>query len=204
MNYGNHHGSQLTNSIRDIATAQSGFLTPDINEGFDYGKLENARKLIQGSGFTVDTQLGYISLNQRLQNDEVLAVAYQYTVGSEVFQVGEFGNDGINATEVGVDPSGIQTVNSQSLVLKMLKSAVTNVSLPIWDLMMKNIYNTGAYQLSQEDFKLNIFYNETSTLNFISPVSGTSFPPPSANEDPINKIAHSITINYDVCWSFFN
>ena len=38
-------GSQLTNSIRDIATVQSGFLLPGINEGFDYGKLENARKL---------------------------------------------------------------------------------------------------------------------------------------------------------------
>ena len=78
-------------------------------------------------------------------------------IGSEVFQVGEFANDGLDATEVGVDPSGNQTVTSQSLVLKMLKSAVTNVSLPTWDLMMKNIYNTGAYQLSQEDFRLNIF-----------------------------------------------
>ena len=190
-------GSQITNSIRDIATAQSGFLIPDVNEGFDYGKLENARKLIQGNEFTVDTQLGYISLNQRLQNDEVLAVAYQYTVGGEVFQVGEFGNDGLNATEVGEDVSGIQTVTNQSLVLKMLKSAVTNVSLPIWDLMMKNIYNTGAYQLSQEDFKLNIFYNETSTLNFISPVSGTPFPTPTGNEDPINEIPLIRLFNFD-------
>ena len=190
-------GSQLTNAIRDIATAQSGFLTPGVNEGFDYGKLENARKLTQGNGFTVDTQLGYISLNQRLQNDEVLAVAYQYTVGSEVFQVGEFGNNGVNATEVGVSASGNQTVTNQSLVLKMLKSAVTNVNLPIWDLMMKNIYNTGAYQLSQEDFKLNIFYNETSTLNFISPVSGTPFPAPIGNEDPINEIPLIRLFNFD-------
>ena len=190
-------GSQLTNAIRDIATAQSGFLTPGINEGFDYGKLENARKLTQGNGFTVDTQLGYISLNQRLQNDEVLAVAYQYTVGGEVFQVGEFGNDGVNATEVGVTASGNQTVTNQSLVLKMLKSAVTNVNLPTWDLMMKNIYNTGAYQLSQEDFKLNIFYNETSTLNFISPVSGTPFPTPIGSEDPINEIPLIRLFNFD-------
>ena len=189
-------GSQLTNAIRDIATADSGFLSTGVNEGFDYGKLENARKLTQGNGFTVNTQLGYISLNQRLQNDEVLAVAYQYTVGSDVFQVGEFGNDGVNATEVGVSASGNQTVTNQSLVLKMLKSAVTNVNLPTWDLMMKNIYNTGAYQLSQEDFKLNIFYNETSTLNFISPVSGTSFPPPSAN-DSIHKIPLIRLFNFD-------
>ena len=191
-------GSQLTNAVRDIATAQSGFLITNINEGFDFGKLENAKKLTQGSGYTVDTQLGYISLNQRLQNDEVLAVAYQYTVGGEVFQVGEFGNDGLNATEIESDPSsGNQIVTNQSLILKMLKSSVTNVNLPIWDLMMKNVYNTGAYQLSKEDFKLNIFYNETSTLNFISPVDGTPFPNPSPNQDPINEIPLIRLFNFD-------
>jgi cell surface protein SprA len=42
----------------------------------------------------------YISLQQRLANDEVLAVAYQYTIGDKVYQVGEFGNDGIDATIV--------------------------------------------------------------------------------------------------------
>jgi cell surface protein SprA len=191
-------GSQLTEAIRDIATAQSGFLIPDINEGFDYGKLENARKLTQGNEYTVNTQLGYISLNQRLQNDEVLAVAYQFTVGGQVYQVGEFANDGLNATDVSTDVNtGNQIVNNQSLVLKMLKSAVTNVNLPIWDLMMKNIYNTGAYQLSQEDFKLNIFYNETSSLNFITPVSGTPFPAPTGNEDPINEIPLIRLFNFD-------
>ena len=191
-------GSQLNESIRDIATAQSGFLVSGVNEGFDYGKLENAKKLVQGSGFTLNTQLGYISLNQRLQNDEVLAVAYQYTVGGEVFQVGEFANDGLNATDVDTDPNtGNQIVNNQSLVLKMLKSAVTNVDQPVWDLMMKNIYSTGAYQLSQEDFKLNIFYNETSSLNYISPVEGTPFPTPFGNEDPINETPLIRFFNFD-------
>ena len=191
-------GSVLSDAIRDIATVQSGFLIPGVNEGFDYGKLENARKLSEGNEFTVDTQLGYISLNQRLQNDEVLAVAYQYTVGDTVYQVGEFANDGVNATDSSVDPStGNQTVTNQSLVLKMLKSAVTNVNLPIWDLMMKNIYNTGAYQLSQDDFRLNIFYNETSALNFITPVSGTSFPTPTGNNDPIEETPLIRLFNFD-------
>ena len=191
-------GSQLTQDVRDIATAQSGFLIPGVNEGFDYGKLENARKLTQGNEYTVNTQLGYISLNQRLQNDEVLAVAYQFTVGGQVYQVGEFANDGLNATDVSTDiNTGNQVVNNQSLVLKMLKSAVTNVNLPIWDLMMKNIYNTGAYQLSQEDFKLNIFYNETSSLNFITPVPGTPFPAPTGNEDPIDEIPLIRLFNFD-------
>ena len=60
-------------------------------------------------------------------------------------------------------------------VVKMLKSALTNVNEPIWDLMMKNIYDTGAFQLEREDFKLNIFYSEASPLNYIKPVEGTTF-----------------------------
>jgi hypothetical protein len=39
----------------------------------------------------LNAQLGYISLQQRLANDEVLAVAYQYTHGDQAYQVGEFG-----------------------------------------------------------------------------------------------------------------
>lgn len=180
-------GSQLTESIRDITTVTSGILV-NVNEGFDYANLENARKLTEGQEYTLNSDLGYISLNQRLNNDEVLAVAFQFTVGGQVYQVGEFANDGVDATDVTTDSSGqvTQVVNT-NLVLKLLKSSITNVDLPIWDLMMKNIYDTGAYNLSQEDFKLNIFYNEASPLNFISPVGTTEFPTPGANEDPLNE-----------------
>ncbi|GGG34031.1 cell surface protein SprA [Bizionia arctica] len=170
-------GSVLTQQIRDIATVQQGFgsLASSVNEGSDYAKLENAKKLLEGQEYTLDSQLGYISLNQRLNNDEILAVAFQFTVGGQVYQVGEFANDGLDAQDVNTNPGGITTVTNNNLVLKLLKSPITNVNQPIWDLMMKNIYNTGAYQLSQEDFKLNIFYNEASLLNYISPVDGTSF-----------------------------
>lgn len=173
------NGSVLTEAIRDIATAQNGFgpLQNSVNEGSDYGKIENARKLIDGQEYTFNRDLGYISLNQRLNADEVLAVAYQFTVGGQVYQVGEFANDGVNPNEVERnDDNQVTQVTNKALVLKMLKSAVTNVQQPIWDLMMKNIYDTGAFNLSQDDFTLNIFYNEASPLNFISPVEGTTFP----------------------------
>ncbi|WP_339632359.1 cell surface protein SprA, partial [Bizionia echini] len=189
-------GSVLNDNIRDIATAQQGFgsLSVVVNEGSDYAKLENARKLTEGQEYTVDTQLGYISLNQRLNNDEVVAVAFQYTVGGQVYQVGEFANGGVDPT--GIDNSGpITTVTNNTLILKLLKSPVTNVQQPIWDLMMKNIYDTGAYQLSQEDFKLNIFYNEASPLNFISPVSGTPFPDFEGN--PIQETTLLRLFNFD-------
>jgi len=193
-------GSFLTEQIRDIATVQPGFGPAAVNEGFDYNKLENARKLVQGSEYTLNTQLGYISLNQRLNNDEVIAVAFQYTLGEQVYQVGEFANDGVDATDVETDnTSGDVTVTNQNLVLKMLKSSITNVEEPIWDLMMKNIYDIGAFQLSREDFKLNIFYTETSPLNFITPVDpiASPFPTPAPGEDPIEETTLLRLFNLD-------
>ncbi|MBT8244985.1 MAG: cell surface protein SprA [Winogradskyella sp.] len=172
-------GSLLNDNVRDITNVQNG-IGVQVNEGFDYGILESARKLNQGQEYTLNTQLGYISLNQRLLNDEVLAVAFQYTVGGEVFQVGEFANDGVDATNVVDGTNGNQIVNNQSLILKMLKSAITAVEEPIWDLMMKNIYDTGAFQLSQEDFRLNIFYTEASPLNYITPAEVNGVPVPFA------------------------
>jgi cell surface protein SprA len=199
-------GSLLTNAVRDITNVQAG-INVQVNEGFDYGKLEAARKLQEGREYVLNKDLGYISLNQRLLNDEVLAVAFQYTIGGEVYQVGEFANDGVDATQVG-ETNGNQVVNNQSLVLKMLKSAVTSVEQPIWDLMMKNVYDTGAFQLSQEDFKLNIFYTEASALNYIKPVEGTAFPLYDNNtpfdgddseisETPLIRLFHLDRLNYN-------
>nr|WP_240751425.1 cell surface protein SprA [Allomuricauda onchidii] len=160
----------LTQSIRDIATVEQGFNIPgyQVNQGFDYAILENARKLEIGRDYQFDSQLGYISLNQRLSNDEVLGVAFQYTIDGQVFQVGEFANGGIDATTIsgGVNP----IIENNTLILKLLKSNITNVEDPIWDLMMKNIYSTGAFQLSQEDFKLNILYSDPTPRNYITPV----------------------------------
>ena len=79
----------------------------------------------------------------------------------------------------------------------MLKSTVTSVDEPIWDLMMKNIYNTGSFQLNQDDFKLNIFYTETSPLNFITPVDGTPFPTPVPNEDALEETPLLRVFNLD-------
>ena len=199
-------GAGLLNlNIRDIVTSSQGFnnINP-VDEGTDYSKLENARKLAANE-FTFNPQLGYISLQQRLSNDEVLAVAYQYTIGDKVYQVGEFGTDGVDATVITNGGTAAQTVSSQSLVLKMLKSNLTNVQKPIWNLMMKNIYQIqGAYQLQKEDFKFNILYSDPSPINYISPVAGTAFPPnnpsdPSndVNQTPLLKVFNVDKLNYN-------
>lgn len=194
-------GSLLNANIREIATSGSGF-NATVNEGADYSKLENARKLL-ASEYTFNAQLGYISLQQRLANDEVLAVAYQYTIGDKVYQVGEFGNDGVDATVVtGTTPAN-KAVISQSLILKMLKSNLTNVKNPVWNLMMKNIYQIpGAYQLKQENFRFNILYSDPSPINYITPVAGSSFPsnPTRGNEvaeTPLLKVFNLDKLNFN-------
>ncbi|WP_374505490.1 cell surface protein SprA [Flavobacterium sp.] len=181
-------GTGLLNpNIREMVTAKSGF-NVSVSEGQDYSKLENARKL-NPNEYTFHPQLGYISLQQKLANDEVLAVAYQYTIGEKVYQVGEFGNDGVDATVVTGNTPSTQAVITQSLILKMLKSNLTNVKNPVWNLMMKNIYQIpGAYQLKKEDFRFNILYTDPSPLNYITPVSGSPFP---VNPTPDNKVAET-------------
>jgi cell surface protein SprA len=179
-------GSVLTDQIRDIATIQQGFVTvsSSVQQGFDYVFLENARKLNENE-YKINTKLGYVSLNQRLSNDEILAVAFQYTANGEVYQVGEFANGGIDATQVtNTDVNGVPTdIQNQNLVLKLLKSAITEVEDPIWDLMMKNVYAIDAFQLSPEDFRLNILYTDPSPVNYITAApTGPALPEDVADE----------------------
>ena len=117
------------------------------NGGNDnYAKLTYARKLREGTEYTIDRRLGFISLNMPLNNDQVLAVAYRYTAGGREYQVGEF------STDAPVTPS-----QPQMLVAKLLKNEILKTNLPIWDLMMKNIYSIGAYGVGQNNFRFNIF-----------------------------------------------
>ncbi len=111
-----------------------------------------ARKLSPADYF-FNPQIGFISLNQPLQSDEVLGVAFQYTYNGRVFQVGEFSQD------VPPDTTG---TTQRVLFLKLLKATSQRTNLPIWDLMMKNVYSVGFGQLERQDFKLDISYEEPS------------------------------------------
>ncbi|MBD5371610.1 MAG: cell surface protein SprA [Bacteroides sp.] len=119
-----------------------------ITGGRDYEKVESAR-LLKSTDYTLNSQLGYISLKQALNSDEVLAVAYEYTYNGKVYQVGEFSSD--------------ITQTDQNLYLKMLRGTTISTRLPMWKLMMKNVYNLGAYQLQKKNFKLNIKYLSDTT-----------------------------------------
>ena len=173
-----NQGGILTDNIRDISSVSSGFgtLSSSVKEGRDYGVLESARKLSENE-YRFHPQLGYVSLNQRLSNDEILGVAFQFTYLGEVYQVGEFANSDVPGTSLSTETSQQNPiVSNNSLIVKMLKSSLTDVRQPIWDLMMKNIYNIGAYQLSQDDFRMNILYTDPSPINYMPPVDQATWP----------------------------
>jgi cell surface protein SprA len=91
-------------------------------------------------------------LSQPLQTDEVLAVAYQYSYNGKVFQVGEFSQD---------VPPDTSTATQKVLFLKLLKATSQRPSLPIWDLMMKNVYcHRIRYYCHRRTFKLDVLYEE--------------------------------------------
>jgi cell surface protein SprA len=157
-NNANKMYEQLTtvyNAIRDVDQVTNAFepLYPGFQIGRDFEKIENARKLNERE-YDFNRQLGYISLNTALNTDEVLAVAYEYTLGGQVFKVGEFSTDGISAP--------------QTLMLKLLKGTTLSPRLPTWDLMMKNIYSLGSGKLERKDFELNILYQDDKTGNSIN------------------------------------
>ncbi|MBL7933382.1 MAG: cell surface protein SprA, partial [Bacteroidia bacterium] len=117
-------------------------------EGRDFTKIQNARRL-NSTEYYLNPRLGYISLNQQLNNDQALAISYQYTYNGKTYQVGEF-------SEQVPD-------NTQLLVCKLLKTNAVSVKHPMWKLMMKNVYSIGAYNLNPQDFKLDVYYNNIET-----------------------------------------
>ncbi|MBK8531365.1 MAG: cell surface protein SprA [Flavobacteriales bacterium] len=140
-----------------------------------YEKVESAR-LLTASEYTVNQRLGFISLNQSLNNDEVLAVAYQYTLDGQTYQVGQFAQDGLfdPTTDPGTQPvdpgTNVGPQGTEALVLRLLKATITNPRIPLWDLMMKNVYSLGAFQVNRENFRLDLVYNNPVTgvdVNYI-------------------------------------
>ncbi|MDE6805165.1 MAG: cell surface protein SprA, partial [Muribaculaceae bacterium] len=135
-------------NINQVTQALAPLQAYGITGGRDFEKVESAR-LLKSSEYSLNSTLGYISLKQALNTDEVLAVAYEYTYQGKVYQVGEF--------------SGDITETSSNLYLKMLRGTTVSPKLPMWKLMMKNVYSLGAYQVEKKNFKLNIKYLSDTT-----------------------------------------
>ncbi|HRP18711.1 MAG TPA: cell surface protein SprA, partial [Ginsengibacter sp.] len=134
---------------RNAALITNQLITMGLSPVQDFEKTY-ARKL-DSTQYIYNPRVGFVSLSQPLQADEILAVAYQYSYNGKIFQVGEFSTD--------VPPDSASS-NQKILFLKLLKATSQRPNLPIWGLMMKNVYSVGFGTLDRQDFELNVLYDQ--------------------------------------------
>ncbi len=138
-------------NLRDTQTLPNSFLRDQrglSDNDFQTGRF---RKLEPGRDYVVNEVLGYVSLSQRLQDNEALSVAYRYIAGTQVYQVGDFSTDGFAA--------------DQRLVQKLLRpnqprqpnlGADPPFNPAAWYLELRNIYPIGGRGVNPTDFTLDI------------------------------------------------
>ena len=124
-----------------------------LQKSVDFELLRGAKRLIQDREYVFNPELGFVSLTVPLRNDEILAVAYEYTLNGRAYKVGELTED-------------YQSRNDDEVIaLKLLRSSTVrnNTQLPMWDLMMKNVYALGTNQLEQQGFQFRVVYKDDLT-----------------------------------------
>jgi cell surface protein SprA len=149
-NTNNEYSSIIRNaSSRNSTLINNQLISMGLSPVQDFEKTF-ARKL-DSTQYIYNKRAGFLSLSQPLQADEVLAVAFQYSYNGRIYQVGEFSQD---------VPPDSSSSNQKVLFLKLLKATSQRPNLPIWQLMMKNVYSVGYGTLDRKDFELNVLYQQ--------------------------------------------
>ncbi|MBO5467407.1 MAG: cell surface protein SprA [Prevotella sp.] len=150
---------EQTNTVLDAISGFTG--------GIDYEKVQSAR-LLSSSEYTVNSALGYISLKTTLQTDQILAVAYEYTLNGQTYQVGEFASDNTNTNE--------------AIFVKSLKNTNNSPQMGNWRLMMKNVYYL-ASTVEKTKFRLDVKYQSDTTGVYL-----TYLPEPQVKDRTLIKV----------------
>jgi cell surface protein SprA len=183
----NTANSEYTSIISDPASRDP---TTDLNKLNSLGLTQvqdfetvYARKLGPNE-YYYNPQIGFISLNQALQPSDVLAVAFQYSYNGQYYQVGEFASDVPPDTAAANPLTGVSGGATKVLYLKLLKATAQRTNLPIWNMMMKNVYSlqvAGGSSLSnitKTGFQLQVNYDQPSkgTKNYLPAGPKTGVP----------------------------
>lgn len=185
---------KANDAVRDFQTASTELEHQyDMTSGADFENLTSAR-LLDASEYTLNPQMGFISLRSALSNDDVLAVAYEYTNSrGEVLKVGEFSTDMVGDSTM---LSGKRT-----LLVKLVKStSSTPKYASLWKLAMRNVYSLGAYNLQQEKFQVevNYYYQNDSLSSYMNylPELGNKKLLRVLNLDRLNKRQQAVPDGY--------
>ena len=112
------------------------------------------------SEFTFHPKLGTLSLNIRLRPNQVLGVAYNYYYTSNCDTLYQVGQLSASSVQPGSQTDTTRVEPPKVFFVKLLKSTNQTTTSPMWDLMMKNVYNLRTSQLNQQDFEFDVFYED--------------------------------------------
>jgi hypothetical protein len=119
----------------------------DINTSSGEIESGNFKRLEEGVDFIYDSDRGFFWLMQLVDNDDILAVAYQTKDGGKV---------GTLTEEI------TSSQDSLGYVLRLIKPANMLSDAPTWSLMMRNVYSMRGSQIERDGFDLSIEYNVNS------------------------------------------
>lgn len=160
-NNGDSIDENLLNQLRDRDNLTAG----DLGVATEDFVFDSFQQLQVGIDYEINTALGFISFKQRLNNQEVVAVSFDYEVstpqGNQVVRVGELPAPG----------------SDDIIFLKMLRPAIPNATNRLWDLMLKNIYFVGATNLKPDDVDLRVFYTGEPPEDQVLKFNGNVFGP---------------------------
>ena len=149
------NGGASNNPVRNVEMANSILESYNLQKVAGYETVKSARMLIKNVDYTYNVQLGYISLNSPLRNDDVLAVAYSYTNASVADPIHTVG-------EISTNLSSLDSSQS-AIILKLLRPTTIRTDLPMWNLQMKNIYNINQSNISKKNFQCRIIYKDDAS-----------------------------------------
>ncbi len=134
-------------ALRQSNQVVSGLQRPPFNFaiGRDFEVFKG--QLLDQREYTIHPDLGYISFRRTIRPNDIVAISFKYTFNGKAYKVGEFTQE--------VSPDSLSVI-----VTKLIKPRSNRVDLPMWDLMMKNFYSMRTYGISEEDFKLDILFDD--------------------------------------------
>ncbi|WP_249107443.1 cell surface protein SprA [Porphyromonas sp. oral taxon 275] len=137
--------------LRMLGGVETTLAGTGLRASWDYEALEHARRL-EPSEYTLQPELGYISLKTALAPDEVLAAAFEYSYEGRIYRVGDFARGDVGA-------------QGGRLFVSLLKGTEPSPETPYGSLMMRNVYRigSGTTKLEPKGFELEINYQDAAT-----------------------------------------
>ncbi len=137
----------------------------DINVDSDKGEEINYfRRLDPERDYRFDKYRGFLTLNQTIDDNKILAVSYVVSNPSTAGwpKVGTLDEDLAD--------------DSQAVILKLIKPRNIQPSYEdTWPLMMRNVYSLGGSQIEQDGFDVRLQYNVNGDRERYPPGSDKSF-----------------------------